>query len=226
MARRTRKLTSQVLFGALILLVGIVLLADTTGLYDTRPLLDYVPSLFVLLGLYAFVRSGFRNIFGPLVIVVLAGTWQLVELEVVEWSEVSSFWPLFLVIFGLSIIVGQYRSRPSKSGSSRVSGFGFFGGSQKRVTTSDFESANLSALFGGAELDLRDAGLAEQPAHVSCIALFGGVEVHVPEEWNVEMDVLPIFAGASDERMRVERDHDEVDLVVSGFAAFGGVEVN
>ena len=101
MARQKRLLSSQVIFGALVVLVGIILLADTTGLYDTRPLFDYVPSLFVLLGLYAFVKSGFRNIFGPLVIVALAGAWQLVELDMLEWSEVSAFWPLFLVLFGL-----------------------------------------------------------------------------------------------------------------------------
>lgn len=225
MEQQQRSLSSQVLFGGLIVLIGIVLLADTTGLYDTRPLLDYAPSLFVLLGIYAFVRSGFRNIFGPVVIVALAGTWQLVALDVIEWSEVTSLWPLFIVLFGLSIILGQVRSRPARSGSSNVSGFGFFGGSEKRVTTRNFESANLTALFGGAELDLRDADLAERPAHVSCIAMFGGVEVHVPEDWNVEMDVLPLFGGASDERMRRERDHDEIDLVVSGFAAFGGVTV-
>lgn len=225
MEQQQRSLSSQVLFGGLIVLVGIILLADTTGLYDTRSLFDYVPSLFVLLGIYAFVRSGFRNVFGPLVIVGVAGAWQLVELDVIEWSEVTSLWPLFIVLFGLSIIHRQFRSGPSGTGSSKVTGYGFFGGSEKRVTASAFESANLTALFGGAELDLRDADLAGRPAHVSCIAMFGGVEVHVPEDWNVEMDVLPLFGGASDERMRRERDHDEIDLVVSGFVAFGGVEV-
>jgi predicted membrane protein len=223
---RQRSISSQILFGALIVLVGIILLVDTTGLYDTRPLFDYVPSLFVLLGIYAFVRSGFRNVFGPLVIIVLAGVWQLVTLDIIEWSEVTSLWPLFLVLFGLSIILNQVRSPASKTGSSNVTGFGLFGGSEKRVTTPDFESANLTALFGGAELDLREADLAERPAHVSCIAMFGGVEVYVPENWNVDMDVLPLFGGATDERSRRERDHEGVDLVVSGFVAFGGVEVS
>jgi predicted membrane protein len=93
------------------------------------------------------------------------------------------------------------------------------------VTTPEFTGANLPAIFGGAELDLRDAEMTQRPAHVSAIAMFGGVEVTVPEDWNVNIDVLPIFGGASDERGRTERTHDEVDLVVTGFAAFGGVEV-
>ena len=226
MAQRQRTLSSQLLLGALIVLVGIVLLADTTGLVNTQFLFDYIPSLFVLLGVYALVRSGFRNVFGPFVIIVLAGVWQLTALGVIEAAQVVDFWPVFIILFGLSLVLSQFRSPPAKTGSSHVTGFGIFGGSEKRVTTPEFTGANLTAIFGGAELDLRDAEMTQRPAHVSAIAMFGGVEVTVPEDWNVNIDVLPIFGGASDERRRTERTHDEVDLVVTGFAAFGGVEVN
>jgi predicted membrane protein len=122
--------------------------------------------------------------------------------------------------------LSQFRSPPATAGSSHVTGFGIFGGSERRVTTQTFTGGNLTAIFGGTGLDLREAGIAQRPAHVSAIALFGGVEVTVPEEWNVEMDVLPLFGGASDERTRSERTHEETDLVVTGLAAFGGVEVN
>jgi hypothetical protein len=37
--------------------------------------------------------------------------------------------------------------------------------------------------------------------------------------------VLPILAGASDDRPRRESEHDEIDLIVTGFTAFGGVSV-
>jgi hypothetical protein len=39
------------------------------------------------------------------------------------------------------------------------------------------------------------------------------------------MDVLPVLGGASDDRARTERRNEDLDLVVSGFAAFGGVSV-
>ena len=224
MSARRRTLSSQVLLGALIVLVGLLLLGRTTGLYDFGSVFRYLPSLFVVLGLYAMVRSGFRNLFGPLVIVVLAGAWQLVALNVVESSDVVQLWPLFLVLFGLSIILSQWRRPPDAVGESHVSTLAVFSGSEKRSSAKSFTGANLTALFGGAELDLRDAEVADPPAHVSAIAMFGGVEVIVPREWRVEMDVLPILGGASDERPRRAEEHDEVDLVVSGFAAFGGVE--
>jgi len=225
MSTRRRTLSSQVLLGALIVLVGLLLLGRSTGLYDFGPVFRYVPSLFVLLGLYAIVRSGFRNLFGPLVIVALAGAWQLVTLDVVAGEDVVQLWPLFIVFFGLSVLLSQFRRPPDAVSESHVSALAVFSGSEKRSSTRSFSGANLTALFGGAELDLRDAEIADPPAHVSAVALFGGVSVVVPREWRVEMDVLPILGGASDERPRREEEHEEVDLVVSGFAAFGGVEV-
>lgn len=227
MVERTRRsrVNSQLILGLLVVIVGLLLLGETTDLYDTDFVLAYVPSLFILLGVYALVRSGFRNVFGPVVIIVAAAAWQLVTLEVVAWADLVQFWPLVLVLFGLSVIVGQWRSRPTVADQSDVSGLAVFGGSQQRSTASAFTGATLTALFGGAELDLREATVADPPAHVSAVALFGGVTIVVPRGWNVELDVLPILGGVSDDRPRRDADHETLDLVVSGFVAFGGITI-
>lgn len=217
--------TSQVVFGALVVLIGVLLLLDTTGVYPTGSLLVYVPSLFVLVGIWALVRSRFRSLGGPLVVVLVAGAWQLVALDVVAADELVDFWPVLLIAFGLSIILGRYRSRVRSSTDDYSSLFAAFGGVERRNTSESFAGADLTAIFGGAELDLRDAAVADPPAHVNAVALFGGAEVIVPREWNVSMDVLPILGGATDDRPRRDEQHEAVDLEVTGFAAFGGVTV-
>lgn len=219
-------LSTQLVVGVLVVAIGVVLLVHTTGLYDTRFLFDYVPSVFVLLGLYAMVRSGFRNLFGPMVVVVLAGVWQLTALDVVEGNELAQFWPLFVVLFGLSLVASHFRSAPEDVGDNHVSSFAVFSGTEQRSNSKRFTGADLTAIFGGTELDLREAEIAERPAHVSVTALFGGVDVVVPREWNVQLDVLPVFGGAADDRPNRAEEHEEVDLVVTGFAAFGGVSVS
>ncbi|SFR46241.1 Cell wall-active antibiotics response 4TMS YvqF [Halogeometricum rufum] len=222
----TRRIpTSQVLFGALVVLLGVLLLLDSTNVAPTRSLLTYAPSLFVLVGLWAFVQSGFRNVVGPAVLVVVAGAWQLVALGYATVSELVVYWPVLVIAFGLSVVLGQYRSRVATTDDSHDSLFAAFGGVERRNTSKTFVGADLTAVFGGAELDLRDAELTDRPARVNVLALFGGAEVVVPRDWNVKMDVLPILAGASDDRPRRESEHDEIDLVVTGFTAFGGVSV-
>lgn len=219
------RVSTQTIMGGIIVVVGLLLLLDTTGLANTSELLVYVPSLFVLLGLYAVLSSDFRNLTGPLLVVVVAGAWQLVALDLVEGADLASFWPVLIVLFGLSLLLGRLRSPVDEVSDRRVDAIAVFGGREYRVTTDEFEGGDVTALFGGIELDLRDAGMRERPVVVSATALFGGVEIAVPREWNVKVDVLPVFGGASDERPRYPEEHRDVDLVVTGFAAFGGVGV-
>lgn len=220
-----RYLTSQFLLGVIVILVGTLLLLETTDIVSTGDLLVYVPSLFVVVGLWALVQSGFRNVVGPIVLVGVAGAAQLVALGYATVDEVVSFWPALLIAFGLSIIMGQVRSRVRETDDTFTSAFAAFGGVEKRNTSKEFVGADLTAVFGGTELDLREAGLAERPAQINAVAMFGGVDLIVPRDWNVQLDVLPVLGGASDDRPRREGEHEGVDLVVTGFAAFGGVTV-
>lgn len=217
--------TSQVLFGALVVLIGALLLLETTGLVNTSGLLVYSPSLLVLVGVWALVQSGFRNVVGPVVLVGAAGGVQLLVLDFVTFDQLVAFWPVFLIAFGLSIILGTYRSRVRGTDDAFSSLLAAFGGVEARNTSQAFRGADLTAAFGGAELDLRDAAIVDRPAKVNAVALFGGVDVIVPRDWNVRMDVLPVLGAATDERPRRGEEHDEVDLVVTGSAAFGGVSV-
>ncbi|WP_458205067.1 LiaF transmembrane domain-containing protein [Haladaptatus sp. NG-SE-30] len=225
-ARSSRRPASQTILGGIIILLGGLLLLETTGIADTTFLLDYVPTLFVLVGVYALVSSNFHNVGGPLIVITVSGAWQLVALDVVVVNDVVQFWPILLIVFGLSVVLGRMRSRVETVEGEYVSTLAIFGGRNQRVTARPFVGGDLTVLFGGAELDLRDATLDEPPVHVTANALFGGVEVIVPRDWNVEVDVLPVFGGASDDRPRREGQHGEIDLVVTGFAAFGAVEVS
>ena len=227
MSPRTNRsvLTSQFLFGAVVVLIGLLLLLQTTGLFSTSGLLVYIPSLFVGVGIWALVQSRFRNIGGPLVFIVVGGAWQLVTLGYATADEVFAFWPVLLIVFGFSVILGQVRSRVRKTDAGFTTAFAAFGGVEKRNTSNAFEGADLTAIFGGTELDLRDVSLEERPAQINAVTLFGGVDVIVPRDWNVQLDVLPVLGGASDDRPRGENVHEDVDLIVTGFAAFGGITI-
>jgi hypothetical protein len=222
---RRRFPSVQTLFGGLVVLVGLLLLLDTTGVLETRSLLRYAPSLLVLVGLWALVQSRFRNLVGPVLLVGVGAAAQAVALGYATVDQVVVLWPVLVIAFGLSVVLGNYRSRVRASDADHDSLFAAFGGVERRNTSKSFAGADLTALFGGAELDLRDAAVADRPATVNAVALFGGAEIIVPREWNVRMEVLPVLGAASDERPRREDRHEAVDLVVTGFTAFGGVSV-
>lgn len=220
-----RRFPTQTVLGGIIAIVGAVLLLQTTRLFDTSFALVYVPSLFVLVGLYALVTSRFRNIAGPAMVVLVAGAWQLVALDYLAVTEVLSFWPAVLIIFGLSVVMGRFRSRVASVDDARVTLLALFGANERRATTEEFIGGTLTAVFGGVELDLRDISVSTPPARINATALFGEVKIIVPRDWNVHIDVLPVLGAAEDDRPRRVEEHDEVDLVVTGFTAFGAVTI-
>ena len=230
-----RTLSSRVLTGGLVVLVGVLLLLSTTGVAETASLWDWVPLVFVLLGLWALVRSGFRNLTGPVMVVAVAGTLLARNLGLVTNAAIDTWWPLFVVLFGVLLVVS--RSRRRKRG--RLVGVdtdgertvvGIFGGGDHRFATDRFTGVEAFVMFGGVELDLRDVSVPAPPAVVEALCLFGGVELRVPEDWDVQMDALALFGGVEDTRPRHRPDDPsdrgtEPDLVVTGLVLFGGVEV-
>ncbi|QSG07657.1 LiaF transmembrane domain-containing protein [Halapricum desulfuricans] len=84
---QTRRISSQSVLGALVIVIGLALLAETTGYADVSVFWTYVPSLFVLLGLFALVASGFRNVVGPVAVIAVAVAWQLVALDTVGCND-------------------------------------------------------------------------------------------------------------------------------------------
>lgn len=224
------RFSTQVLTGLIVVVIGILLLLGTTGTYDVGRLWRYVPSLFVLLGVWAIIRSGGRNLAGPAILIIVAGTVQLLTLELITGATIGAWWPALIVLFGVSIIVGHWRRRrrvPTVDADD-FDLLGVFGGSQRRVGSASFTGGTATAVFGGIEVDLRDAAVAEPPAVITAVALFGGVELVVPEEWNVAIDALPVFGAVEDDRRRPRADvepPDGPDLIVTGFVAFGGISI-
>jgi Cell wall-active antibiotics response 4TMS YvqF len=102
-----------------------------------------------------------------------------------------------------------------------------FSGVERRVTAKDFRFGRISAVFGGAELDFHDADIEGDTGELEINAIFGGVELRVPDNWNVEARNQTAFGGYSDKTRK--RDDAAAPggktLIISGTVMFGGVEV-
>ncbi|MFB6124662.1 MAG: hypothetical protein ABEJ59_01720 [Halanaeroarchaeum sp.] len=221
-----RQSSSRIVTGLRIVLIGILLLASTTDALPTGTIWSWVPTVFVLLGLWAIWKSGGRNLTGPLMIIAIAGTVQLRNLGVVSDQQIGTWWPLFVVLFGVLVLFGRSRRRRAHGAieaGNELSLVSVFGGNQRRVTTDGFVGGEVVSIFGGSESDLRDADVESPPAVIEAVSLFGGLEVRVPEDWPVTIEALTLFGAAEDARPRAAEG--EPKLVISGVTLFGGVEV-
>jgi hypothetical protein len=100
-----------------------------------------------------------------------------------------------------------------------------FSGVDRHIATLDFRSAQCTAVFGGCKIDLRDAQIQGREAVLNTYAIFGGVEIRVPEEWEVVNRGVTIFGGLDDHRRRPLPGPDTKTLIVEGATIFGGTTV-
>ena len=78
--------------------------------------------------------------------------------------------------------------------------------------------------MGGCEIDLRPSTIAEGPAVIECFALWGGIDLIVPEDWMVTGKVIPLMGGFED-NTKPATGGPRKELIVRGLAIMGGVEV-
>jgi len=101
-----------------------------------------------------------------------------------------------------------------------------FGGGKRRIETQEFEGGEAVVIFGGLELDLRKADTKKDEVFIEANAIFGGIEIRVPETWDVTVRGTGIFGGYGDETHRMPAtDAKRPHLIVTGGAVFGGVNV-
>jgi predicted membrane protein len=109
----------------------------------------------------------------------------------------------------------------------RLSEWAVFSGVRRRIDSQDFQGGEAFAMFGGVEIDMRKAASKRDEILIEVNALFGGVEIRLPETWDVTVRGSGIFGGYEDKTMdaRIASDTKQPHVVVNGFAIFGGVTI-
>jgi LiaF transmembrane domain len=120
---------------------------------------------------------------------------------------------------------GRCRTGPVYSGpSQRPSLFALMSGVRRQVTGA-FAGAEATAIMGGVELDLRHAAMLGDEVNIDTFALWGGIEIWVPANWQVVMQGLPLMGGFEDKTHVIGGSDPQPRLVVRGIALMGGVEI-
>ncbi len=202
---------SQFIFtwGSLFILIGLVNLASKRN--------PFIALLFIAGGVYFYFQQfvfGYR----------------------VGWNDI---WPIALILVGIGLIFRARGNRPkikttdtanpntSGDSSSTFDDMSIFGGGDKVVTSEAFQSGKITAVFGGSDIDMTQAKIKNGPAVVDIFVLFGGTTIFAPSDWNVNIQLTPIFGGFSDKRMNISpaTNDPNKELVVKGLVLFGGGEI-
>jgi predicted membrane protein len=225
---------SRLFFGLGVAVVGILLLLKALGIVPPFVRFSWPLILLVIGGLIG-IKNSFRG--NAWWILMLIGTAHLIPaFHVMGKSSRHLVWPLGLVIFGLMIAFRprRVRCRPHRPNNiahitddSRLIIDVTFGGRKEIITAKDFKGGDVSVSFGGSEINLTQADLAEDSAMLNFNVSFGSVELIVPSNWEIINEIRPTMGSVEDDRVIHASSPGEVrkKLVLQGNCSFGSIEI-
>ena len=213
---------ARFVLGTILIALGGIYLTERIGWIDDAGdiIARWWPSALVFTAVMLFIANR-RHWMTPAVVGSI-GAILLLNTTGMSDTEVAVVWPFVLLAAGLLVLFGQRGVQESSD--DRISTFAAFGSSQVASHSRHFEGGNIGAVFGGTELDLTDAALAEN-ASIDVFTAFGGTDISVPQGWKVVTHSLPLFGGVDNVTTKERLDPDAPTLDVSATVLFGGVEV-
>ena len=246
--RQNHKKISSIICGLLFLGAGVLLFAFNTGLLPIyfKPIIFSWRMLLVAIG-FTLVFSRHSRI-GGIILMFIGAFFLLPKLNIEGFHFVrQNLWALGLIIVGVIVICNTFWGRCRnkewfycsensthhyRRRKPRVEETGFiemnrvFSGSKERIDFKNFKGGEINGVFGGLELDLSDAQLAEGTNYLELNSVFGGIILYVPIEWKIELRQTQVFGSFVDNRPKpgFEVDENRVLIIVAN-SVFGGGEI-
>ncbi|MCU0453625.1 MAG: cell wall-active antibiotics response protein [Bacteroidetes bacterium] len=224
------RISAQLVFGLVVLAVGVILTLDNMNLIYAEDYLRWWPALLMIYGLARLLDPD-CNRFWSIFWIAAGGVLLLDKLEII-FITVRDWWPVVLIALGGSVLWGSLRKSPGQTailtgseGSSDdtvVNLTAVMGGFERRNSSRDFRGGKITTIMGGCELDLRQADIRDT-AVIEVFAIWGGISLKVPETWSVRLEGMPIMGGFSDETRPVAGATKR--LIIRGSVVMGGVEI-
>jgi predicted membrane protein len=242
--RRTHSPFGGLLLGTILAGVGVLLLLDNLGIRVFDRIWEWWPCILIAAGgaRVATACTWGGRVWGS-VVLFIGAVFLLDNLGYIHGNVWNFFWPVILIAVGIGMLTrgferggmfspstGSAAAGPGLSSTggdaNTLAAWAFFGGSRRRFDTQNFEGGEALAIFGGINIDLTKAGMQKEEIRLEANALFGGIDIRVPETWQVVVRGAGIFGGYEDKTWRAGAvDEKKPRLIVSGFAVFGGVVV-
>ena len=218
--------------GIILVAIGALFFLHNLQIVYIRDWVRFWPAILIAVGIVKLVDSPFaggRTAGG--VLVAVGGVLLAQTLGYLDGLQIHDLWPLILIGIGLMMLFQRswdwkdnWGNRVVSAG--RLNDTTVFGGGKRKIVSENFQGGIVSAVFGGFELDLRKANMEGDSAVLQLDAVFGGIELRIPENWSAVVQGTGIFGGYSDESSHPSEQTPGVKhLIIKGGAVFGGVVV-
>lgn len=229
---RANPLSGRLIVGIALMALGALWTLDNLDLLDADPVVRWWPLVPLAIGLMKLTGVGMEKQvpFGAF-LTIAGGLFLLGEFDLVR-VNLGILWPLLFIFIGVQVTMramgGSQAAGPAPGqpdADDYVRSFAVMGGITRRNESRAFRGGELTAVMGGVELDLTNAVAAGGRAVVDVFAIWGGIDIRVPDDWRVEIDATPVMAGVESSARLAPGLAATGTLVVRGFVMMGGVDI-
>lgn len=254
------RIDTKVFIGVFFILIGIMFFLEqvayiTFDLFDFIGI--WWPIIFIAWGVNEISKKR-SNFLLPIFGILSGGLLIADNMEMLAWGFWGSLWPIVFILIGLHFIFGKNskfslnptQNKANSDGNCNDTAYShnfvhnnsnvyspdnldvnvFFSGSSNQITSNSFRGGDVNVIFGGSELDFRSADLADEVVNIEVNAIFGGVEIYIPYNWQVEVYGTPVFGGVSN-KTRYDGKYNPNNIIkprtlkINYTVIFGGIEI-
>ena len=217
---------SNIIWGLIFLGLGVIFLGNNLNIWDINVFFEgwwtlfiIIPSIFGILKKGNRTSSSFGLIFGILLL--------LASKDIITFSLISKlFIPIVFIFIGFcffsknkKITDKSYKKIEKSENLIRL--MAIFSGRDEKVN-SLFNGARCSSIFGGIDLDLRNAEIKNDVV-IDVFSCFGGIDIIVPNDVNVITEGIPLFGGV--ETKLENNDKNKLTIYINYVVIFGGIDI-
>ena len=217
----------RVLIGFLIIIFAIVLLLRNMEIIPYINIWAFWPVFLIVIGLSQVLRPvESRQLLSGGILIVVGLLFLLNNMHTIDFGF-RELWPLVLLMVGFGMLRQAMIGTKSAGEESDFLNLTFIlGGGDHKFNSKSMRGGKVSAIMGGGKIDLRDADMVENEIFFDIFAFWGGVELIVPQNWQVNMKALPLLGGAENKTGPDPNGTSPVKrLTIRGTAIMGGMEV-
>ena len=214
------KKNDNIIWGIVFIIVGIIFGLKALGIFDFNIFFKGWWTLFIIIPSISGIISEKDKTWS----IIMFSVGVLLLLCSRGIMDYNLFWklllPIVLIVFGFSII---FRNKISEKVSKNTEGehVAVFSGQKVSFDKDEFKGTTLTAVFGGVDCDLRNVKIKDDVL-INCNAVFGGIDIIVPEDVKVVISSASFFGGAENKRKNNDGKHT---IYVNCNCVFGGVDI-
>ena len=221
------KKVENILWGVIFIIIGLILGLNAVGITNIDIFFEGWWTLFIIVPSVVSIAKNYKDA-SAYIWLIIGIALLLAAQGIIDMSIIGKLiLPAVLVAIGVGIIFKDTVSSKVNSKidelnkSNKEEFYATFSGQKFNFAGVDFNGVSLNAIFGGIDLDLKNANIVEDKI-INATSVFGGLNILVPENINIQVKSTSIFGGVNN---KTKNKEEQPTIYVKAFCLFGGVDI-